>query len=98
VLGADVQHLTRGKREMTFAFSLPEVQFLGKGYVFRGQGQNSTTAAVDLAKKVFELALADRSWRIVERAGLTRAQFERWFDYRKVDLVVMEACGPAHYG
>ena len=53
---------------MTFAFSLLEVQSLSKGYVFRGQGQNSTTAAVDLAKKVFELALADASWRLVERA------------------------------
>jgi transposase len=58
---------------------------------------NATTVAVDLAKNVFELALADARWKIVERARLTRAQFERWFDNRKVDLVVMEACGSAHY-
>ena len=58
---------------------------------------NATTVAVDLAKNVFELALADAHWKIVERARLTRAQFEHWFDNRRVDLVVMEACGSAHY-
>ena len=58
---------------------------------------NATTVAVDLAKNVFELALADARWKIVERARLTRAQFERWFDNRKVDRVVMEACGSAHH-
>jgi len=58
---------------------------------------NATTVAVDLAKNVFEIALADVHWKILERARLTRAQFERWFDNRKVDLVVMEACGSAHH-
>src|SRR5437899_6703446 len=58
---------------------------------------NATTVAVDLAKNVFEIALADVRWKILERARLTRAQFERWFDNRKVDLVVMEACGSAHH-
>lgn len=58
---------------------------------------NATTVAVDLAKNVFELALADGQWKIVERARLTRAQFERWFDNRKVDFAVMEACGSAHH-
>ena len=58
---------------------------------------NATTVAVDLAKKVFELAVADANWRVIERARLTRSQFERWFANRKVDLVVMEACGSAHY-
>jgi transposase len=58
---------------------------------------NATTVAVDLAKNVFELALADARWKVMERARLNRAQFERWFDNRKVDLVVMEACGSAHH-
>ncbi len=58
---------------------------------------NATTVAVDLAKNVFELALADAQWKVLERARLSRAQFERWFDNRKVDLVVMEACGSAHH-
>ena len=58
---------------------------------------DATTVAVDLAKSVFELAVADQNWRVVERARLTRSQFERWFHNRVVTLVVMEACGSAHY-
>ncbi len=62
---------------------------------------NTTTAAslvgVDLAKNVFELAVADGGWRITERARLSRAQFQRWFQNRQVGLVVMEACGSAHH-
>ena len=58
---------------------------------------NATTVAVDLAKNVFELAVADGDGRVIERHRLTRTQFERWFDNRKVDRVVMEACGSAHH-
>lgn len=58
---------------------------------------NATTVAVDLAKHVFELAVADDKWRVVDRARLTRGQFERWFDNRSVQLIVMEACGSAHH-
>lgn len=58
---------------------------------------NATTVAVDLAKSVFELAAADEHWKVVERARLTRRQFERWFQNRAVRLVVMEACATAHY-
>jgi transposase len=52
---------------------------------------------VDLSKNVFELAVADAQWRVVERARLTRSQFERWCAKRAVGLVVMEACGSAHH-
>ena len=58
---------------------------------------NATTVAVDLAKNVFELVAQEAGGKIIERARLTRAQFERWFDNRHVDLVVMEACGSAHH-
>jgi len=58
---------------------------------------NATTVAVDLAKSVFELAVADAQWNVSERARLTRRQFERWFHNRAVRLVVMEACATAHY-
>ena len=58
---------------------------------------NATTVAVDLAKSVFQLAVADSHWKIVETQRLTRSQFERWFVNRPVSLVVMEACGSAHY-
>jgi transposase len=62
---------------------------------------NTTVAApvvgVDLAKNVFQLAVADAHWRIVSTHRLTRSQFERWFTNRQVGLVVMEACGSAHH-
>ena len=58
---------------------------------------HATTVAVDLAKSVFQIAVADEHWRIVESQRLTRTQFERWFANRSVDLVVMEACGSAHH-
>jgi transposase len=52
---------------------------------------------VDLSKHVFELAVADERWQIVERARLSRSQFERWFANRTVGCVVMESCGSAHH-
>jgi transposase len=62
---------------------------------------NATAAlplvGVDLAQSVFQLAVADDSWRVVESHRLTRTQFERWFVNRAVGLVVMEACGSAHH-
>ena len=58
---------------------------------------NATTVAVDLAKSVFQLALADSQWRAVETHRLTRTQFERWFVNRDVSRVVMEAFGSAHH-
>lgn len=57
----------------------------------------ATTVAVDLAKSVFQLAVADASWHLVEIHRLTHTQFERWFVNREVGLVVMEACGSAHH-
>lgn len=43
---------------------------------------NATTVAVDLAKSDFKVAVADRIWRVVEQARLTRVQIERFFDRR----------------
>ncbi len=37
---------------------------------------DATTVAVDLATDVFEVALANRGGRIVERKRLSRPQFE----------------------
>lgn len=34
---------------------------------------NATTVAVDLAKSVFQLAVADASWKVVESHRLTRS-------------------------
>ncbi|MBK8745881.1 MULTISPECIES: IS110 family transposase [Propionivibrio] len=58
---------------------------------------NATTVAVDLAKSVFQIAVADANWMPIESHRLTRTQFERWFANREVGLVVMEACGSAHH-
>lgn len=58
---------------------------------------HATTVAVDLAKSVFQVAVADDNWKVVEQHRLTRLQFERWFQNRDVRLVIMEACGSAHH-
>ncbi len=57
----------------------------------------ATIVGIDLAKSVFQLAVANAAWQVVEAHRLTRTQFERWFGNRQVDLVVMEACGSAHH-
>lgn len=58
---------------------------------------NSTTVAVDLAKHVFELAVAGADWRISERYRLNRTKFTQFFARRPPCQVVMEACGSAHH-
>jgi transposase len=58
---------------------------------------HATTVAVDLAKSVFQIAVANEHWCIVQTQRLTRTQFERWFADRSVDLAIMEACGSAHH-
>src|SRR6266508_5958530 len=68
----------------------------------QGESDMNATAAlpvvaVDVAKSVFQLAIADHTWRLVEQHRLSRTQFERWFINRAVGLVVMEACGSAHH-
>jgi transposase len=57
----------------------------------------ATTIAVDLGKQVFEIAIADDSWRITERQRLSRSRFARFFADRSPCQVVMEACGSAHF-
>jgi transposase len=59
---------------------------------------DATTVAVDLAKDVFEVAMANQVGRILERKRVTRRQFEAFIDALPVGTrVVMEACGTAHY-
>ena len=58
---------------------------------------NATTVAVDWAKSVFQLAVADASWRVIETHRLTRTQFERWFANRDVALVIKGSRGSAHH-
>jgi hypothetical protein len=57
-----------------------------------------SAATLDLAKDVFQVALANRAGRIIERQRLTRRQFERFLETLTDDIeVVMESCGTAHY-
>jgi uncharacterized tellurite resistance protein B-like protein len=58
---------------------------------------DTRTMAVDLAKNVFEVAVADERWRIVERRRLSRLQFQRYVAGSSATHVVMEACASAHY-
>lgn len=58
---------------------------------------SSNTIAVDLAKTVFEIAVAHQSGRILERRRLTRSQFERFWPLRERGRVIMEACGTAQF-
>lgn len=59
---------------------------------------DATTVAVDLAKDIFEVALANRAHRIIDRKRLTRRQFETCLEGLSAGTsVVMEACGTAHY-
>lgn len=58
---------------------------------------DATTVGVDLAKDVFEIALADGQGHILERHRLSRARFDRFFVNRPAARIVMEACGSAHH-
>ena len=58
---------------------------------------DATTVGIDLAKNVFEIALADERGHIVERQRLSRARFDRFFANRSACRIVMEACGSAHH-
>jgi transposase len=58
---------------------------------------DATTVAVDLAKTVFELAIANAQWRVLARHRLNRAQFTRYLTQTSPMHVVMEACGMAHF-
>lgn len=59
--------------------------------------REGTIIGVDLAKDVYQLAVADRTWQVQETHRLSRTKFEAFFVNRAVSLVVMEACGSAHH-
>ncbi len=58
---------------------------------------DATTVAVDVAKTVFEVAIANRQWHIVARHRFNRRQFAHFLATASPTHVVMEACGTAHY-
>ena len=57
----------------------------------------NTTIAVDLAKSVFEIAVSERPGKVSDRHRLSRAQFARFWANRESSVVLLEACGSAHF-
>jgi transposase len=58
---------------------------------------STLTIAVDSAKNVFEIAVANHAGTIVDRKRLSRAQFARVCALQPKCRVVMEACASAHF-
>jgi transposase len=57
----------------------------------------STTIAVDLAKSVFQVAVSNHPGKVAESHRLSRSQFLRFLAERQPALVLLEACGTAHF-
>lgn len=57
----------------------------------------SRIISVDLAKDVFEVAVANRLHRIKERHRLSRREFATFLGSHQPALVLMESCGTAHH-
>lgn len=58
---------------------------------------NSTVIAVDLAKSIFQVGVSKHPGKVCESRRLTRGRFLEFFAQREPSVVVMEACGTAHY-
>lgn len=57
----------------------------------------NTMIGVDLAKSVFQLHGAAMTGEVLFRKKLTRPQFVKFMSDHAPAVVVMEACGGAHY-
>ena len=57
----------------------------------------TTVVAVDIAKTVFEIAVSETPGAVGRRPRLRRAAFLAFFKEMPKVMVVMEACGSAHY-
>ena len=55
------------------------------------------TVVVDLAKTVFEVAVANERGQIIDRKRCSRPQFMRFLARQQLSWVVLEACGTAHH-
>src|SRR5688572_31460219 len=63
----------------------------------RSPPMSTVTIAVDLAKNVFEIAVAAEAGAIREHRRLSRAQFEHFWRTCANCRVVMEACSGSHF-
>ncbi len=58
---------------------------------------NSTILSVDLAKDVFEVAQTDQRGKVIKRHRLPRNKFSELLCLSEPGIVLIEACGSAHY-
>lgn len=58
---------------------------------------DTTTIGIDIAKSVFQVSLANRAGRVLERRRLSRAKFERFLCEQPAAEIVMEACATSHH-
>ena len=58
---------------------------------------HAKTIAIDLAKNVFEVAVADKRGQVEKCRRLSRGQLVRFLGTHDPAYVVMEACGSAHH-
>ena len=59
--------------------------------------EKTTVVGVDLAKTVFEIAISEIPGRVSRTQRLPRSKFPSFFKELPAAVVVMEACGSAHY-
>ncbi len=59
--------------------------------------EKHTVVAVDIAKSVFEIAMSHEPSRVAQRRRLSRGAWLDFFAQTPPAIVVMEACGSAHY-
>ncbi len=52
---------------------------------------SASVVGVDVAKSVFQLAVADRNWKVIETHRLTRSQFERWLNGLGIEVLLLPA-------
>lgn len=67
---------------------MPVLMGMGIGLRREDSEMHATTVAVDLAKSVFQIAIANDNWKVVGQQRLTRGKFEHWFQNRAVGLVL----------
>lgn len=58
---------------------------------------NNAILSIDLAKDVFEIAVTDANGKVLKRHRLKRDEFREFLVTHEPALVLMEACGSAHY-
>lgn len=57
----------------------------------------NTMIGVDLAKNIFQLHIATMTGKVLSKKKLSRDKFKEFMKTHEPALVVLEACGSAHY-